>query len=712
MLGLHGAYTIKKVYDEGLSASRGSMMIRSRFQPYRLLFLLTGLIVATGLFVGAQAPSLTPTQIDQITARLVSLIVENQHIAKPKIDDQISVRWVKNFVKSLDPQKIYFLKSDVDGFMKQEKELDDQIKDGKIDFAEGVFKTFLKRAESSNTWIQDFLKADVDFTIDETIPDNPDKVEYPLTEEERKDRWRKRIKLDLLQYKVDDTKIEEARQKLAVRYRDRMRAFNQINSNELLEIYLTSLLTSIDPHSSYMSPKTWEDMLQSLRLELEGIGASLASEDGFATIKEVVPGGAADKDGRLQVEDKILGILKDDGSEEDFVEKKLSDVVRKIRGPAGTKVKLIVQPNGTRDRKVYELTRQKIELKEQHAKGKVIDTKGDDGKPVKVGVINLPAFYGDTQAIFQGNPNAVSATLDCKKILADFKKQNIDALLIDLRGNGGGLLQEAITLSGLFIDQGPVVQVRQASGVRHLDDENAGTEWSGPLAVLIDKTSASASEIFAGVIRDYNRGLVIGDSSTFGKGTVQSIVPLNEQVRIKEPDLGALKLTIQQFYRANGESTQIEGVKPHVHIPSIRDQADFGEGKMDYALKFDKVPSLDRTNFQMVTPEIVAKLIDDSKARRSKDEKFLKQDELIQKSIERKKRESISLNEAKFRAEFVPEEDPDNPEKKNKDKDQPKKRFAERPIWESEFYNNEVMRIVAEYVELLKTQPGVKAAAR
>lgn len=675
---------------------------------------MVALITATGMFLGAQAPNLTPSQVDQITARLVSLIVENSHIAKPKIDDEISKRWVRNFIKSLDPQKIYFLKSDVDEFLKQETNLDDQIKDGKIDFAQSVFSRFKQRAEVSQVWVQDFLNQEVDFTVDESIPDNPDKVEFPTTDEERKDRWRKRIKLDFLQYKVDDMKMDEARKKLTVRYRDRMRAFNQINSTDLLEIYLTALLTSIDPHSSYMSPRTWEDMLQSLRLELEGIGASLGTEDGLATIKEIVPGGAADKDGRLQVEDKVLGVINEDGTEEDFVEKKLSDVVRKIRGPAGTKVKLIVQPEGTRERKIYELTRQKIELTEQHAKGKVIEAKATDGKMLKVGVINLPAFYGDTQAIFQGDPNAVSATLDCKKLLVDFKKQSIDAVIIDLRGNGGGLLQEAITLSGLFINEGPVVQVRQASGVRHLDDETAGTDWSGPMAVLIDKTSASASEIFAGVIRDYNRGLIIGDSSTFGKGTVQSIVPLNEQVRIKEPDLGALKLTIQQFYRANGESTQIEGVKPHIHIPSVRDQADFGEGKMDYALKFDKVTSLERDNFQMVTPEIVQKLTTESADRRAKDAKFQKQADTIRKAIDRKKRESISLNETKFRADFIPDEDedPENPEK-SKDRDKPKKRFAERPVWESEFYNDEVMHIVADYVEAIKSvAPQVKAAAR
>ena len=261
-----------------------------------------------------------------------------------------------------------------------------------------------------------------------------------------------------------------------------------------------------------------------------------------------------------------------------------------------------------------------------------------------------------------------------------------------------------------------MVQVRQASGVRHLDDEVAGAEWTGPMAVIIDRTSASASEIFAGVIRDYNRGLIIGDSSTFGKGTVQSIVPLNEQVRIKQPDLGALKLTIQQFYRANGESTQIEGVKPHIHIPSVRDQADFGEGKMDFALKFDKVPSLEREDFNMVPPELVSRITQASADRRAKDDKFKKQTETIRKSIDRKKREIIPLNEAKFRADFIPEDDHDenDPDKpKSKDKDKPKKRFVERNIWESEFYNNEVMRIVADYVESIKAQPKqIKAVIR
>ncbi|MGE3820330.1 MAG: carboxy terminal-processing peptidase, partial [Isosphaeraceae bacterium] len=376
--------------------------------------------------------------------------------------------------------------------------------------------------------------------------------------------------------------------------------------------------------------------------------------------------------------------------------------VRHIRGPRGTKVRLIVQPAGTKERRIYELTRQKIELTEQHAKGQVIEVKGENDKPLKVGVISLPAFYGDTQALLKGDPNAVSATSDCRKLLEGFKNENADAVIVDLRGNGGGLLNEAISLSGLFIDEGPVVQVRDASGVRHLDDDEAGTAWERPMIVLIDHLSASASEIFAGVIRDYGRGLIIGDSSTFGKGTVQSIVPINEQLRARDlPNLGALKLTIQQFYRANGESTQVLGVPPHIHIPSIRDQADFGEGKMDNALKFDKVAGQAHDQYNRVPPDLVASLVARSQDRRKADPKFQKQEERIKKYTERKTRHAISLNEEKFRAEFVPEDD----EKDDADGDakpgEKRKKARIREAWDADdYYNQEVMRIVADYLTL------------
>ncbi|SIN92711.1 carboxyl-terminal processing protease [Singulisphaera sp. GP187] len=670
-------------------------MPRLAFRPLALIAIM-GFIAAV---VGAQTPTSKP--LDEDTARVVVNLLELGHMAKPKIDDEIAKKWCHNFLKDLDPQKYYFLKADIDEFMAEATTLDDKIKEGNLDFPKKVFARFLERTDERLKTALEYLDQKPDFTVDEAIDDDPDLIDYPATEGEAKERWRKRIKLDLLQLKVDKTEDKEAVDKVKIRYKDRNRLFHQFDMSELLEVYLSSLTRTFDPHSSYMSAKTLEDTIgQTLHLSLEGIGASLQSENGYAVVKEVVPGMAADKDGRLQPEDKIIGIQNEDGSETDLVEKKLSDVVRFIRGPRGTKVRLIVQPTGTKDRKIYELTRQKIELVEQHAKGQIIDVKDPENKVYKVGVINLPAFYGDTQAVMAQDPDAVSATVDTKKLINSFKQKGINALILDLRGNGGGLLEEARTLSGLFIDRGPIVQVKDASGVKHIDDKDEGAAWTGPLVVLIDHLSASASEIFAGVIKDYDRGLIIGDSSTFGKGTVQSIVPINEQLRRRDDaNLGALKLTIQQFYRVNGESTQVLGVTPHIHIPSIRDKADFGEGKMDNALKFDKVNALPIAGLKQVNPSLVRELETRSLDRRKANVKFQKQEERIAKFVERKARHSISLNEEKFRSEFVPDEDITKDEDKPK-KDKAKKKFTEHPAWESDYYNDEVASIVADYLTL------------
>jgi len=679
-------------------------MPKRAFRPLTVLAILALISVV----VGAQAP--TPQPVDQATAKIVVRLLEQGHMAKPQINDEIATQWCKNFIKDLDPQKVYFEKRDVEEFMAQATTLDDKIKDGNLDFARLVFDRYMKRADERLAMVLDQLKQKPDFTIEESIADDPDLIDYPANADEVKERWRKKTKFDLLQLKLDKTEGDEAVKRLTIRYRDRNRVIHQFDMTDLLEVYLSSLTRTFDPHSSYMGARTLEDTIgQQLHLSLEGIGASLQSEDGFAVVKEVVPGMAADKDGRLMPEDKIVGIQKDNGEEIDLIEKKLSDVVRFIRGPSGTKVRLIVQPAGTQERKIYELVRQKIELREQHAKGQIIEPKVENGPALKIGVINLPAFYGDTEAVLKGDPNAVSATEDCRKLLSDFRAKKVDAVMIDLRGNGGGLLQEAITLSGLFIDHGPVVQVKDASGVKSIDDDEQGTAWDGPLVVLIDRMSASASEIFAGVIKDYGRGLIIGDSSTFGKGTVQSIVPINQQfqqLRNKGiPNLGALKLTIQQFYRANGESTQVKGVPPDIHIPSILDLADLGEGKMDNALKFDKVAPLPHDQFNRVPAELIEKLQTRSLDRRKSDPKFLKQEERIKKISERKARHSISLNEEKFRAEFVPddEEEKAKEEKVKKDK---KKKYTEHPAWEPDFYNDEIVRIISDYLSL-----GSKAVA-
>lgn len=683
-----------KIQEARTPTHGNTLMPRFALRPMTLIAISALLAVV----VGAQAP--TPTPLDEATAKIVVHLLERGHMARPNIDDEIAKKWCRTFIEKLDPQKYYFEKADVDEFNAQATTLDDKIKEGNLDFPKLVLERFRKRSDERLATVKELLEKKPDFTIDESVVDDPKLLDYPADAKEAHERWRKRIKLDLLQLKVDKVDDEEAVKRLLVRYRDRNRIVHQFDMADLLEFYLSSLTETFDPHSSYMGERTLEDTIgQALHLSLEGIGASLQSEDGYAVVKEIVPEGAADKDGRLQPEDKIVGIQKENGEEIDLVEKKLGDVVRYIRGPRGTKVRLIVMPEGSKERKIYELTRQRIELTEAHAKGQIIEAK-HDGKDIKIGVIRLPAFYGDTAAVLKGDPEAVSATEDCRKLIEGFKAKGVNAVMVDLRTNGGGLLQEAITLSGLFIDKGPVVQIREATGIKHLDDDDEGIAWSGPLVVLIDRFSASASEIFAGVIKDYGRGLIIGDSSTFGKGTVQSIVPINEQLRRREPKLGALKLTIQQFYRANGESTQIKGVTPHIHIPSLRDQADFGEGKMDNALKFDKVPALPHDAFNRVPPDLVASLESRSWDRRKADPKFQKQEELIKKVIERKTRHAISLNEAKFRAEFVPDEDDEKADEEKKAKDKPRKRYTERPAWEPDFYNDEIIKIVTDYLTL------------
>ncbi len=664
---------------------------------------LAGIAALTALVVGAQPPQLDPTPAEQATAQIVATLLERGHISKPDLNDTIATHWAKSFIESLDPQKYNFLKGDVDEFMASADTLDDAVMEGDVSWSRTVFERFLKRSDERLAATLKILEQEPDFTIDESIVDDPDLIEYAATTAEAEDRLRQLLKFELLRRKVNGDTIEKAASQLAIRYKDLNRYFHNFDSGDLLERYLTELAESVDPHSGYMQPETLEDMLsQQLHLSLEGIGASLMIEDGLPVVKEVVPGGAADKDGRLQAEDKIVAVETEDGERDEFYGKKLSDIVRKIRGPAGTKVRIVIQPSGAKDLKTYELTREKIELTEQQAKGQVIEVPTEEGRKVHVGVLSLPSFYGDTQAVLNGDPEAVSATKDCRRLLEQFKQENVDAVVVDLRMNGGGLLQEAITLSGLFIDKGPVVQIREATGVKHLDDEEEGAVWEGPMAVIIDRTSASASEIFAGVIRDYDRGLILGDSSTYGKGTVQSIVPLNERLRIGRsiPNLGALKLTIQQFYRPNGDSTQVKGVVPHIRIPSFLDVQDIGEGKSDNALPFDEVAPVSHDMYTMVPKALVETLIERSTARRESDEKFKEQTGAIDRFLARRARHEISLNEEKFRAEMAAQELDEEEAKADEGADGAPKKREERKAWEPSFYNDEIMAIIADYVTL------------
>lgn len=667
-----------------------------------------GLAAVLATIVGAQAPSLTPAQIDRVTSQVVVKLLEGHHMAHPSIDDATATKWAKTFLKDLDPLKYNFLKADVDEFMAQATTLDDKVKQGDTAFAKVVFDRFLKRSDERLATALAVLAKPMDFTADESLSDDIDKLDWSATADEANDLLRKRIKLQLLIDKVAKEPEADSIKRIRSQYKDRNRFWHQLKGEELLELYLTSLTKTFDPHSTYMGKSSFEELMNmQLHLTLTGIGALLESVDGIPTVKELVPKGPADLDGRLQEEDKIVGIQRPDGEEVSFVEMRLTDVVKQIRGEVDTKVRLIIQPKGTTEKKVYELTRQKLDLAEEHAKGQVIE-KEADGKKLKIGVIHLPTFYGDTDALRRGDANPLSATEDCRKLIEGFKAQGVKAVVVDLRENGGGLLPEAISLSGLFIDKGTVVQVKNAAGIQQLNDEEEGTAWDGPLVVLIDHRSASASEIFAGVIKDYGRGLIVGGSNTFGKGTVQSILPIKEALGrftngLSLPDLGALKLTIQQFYRANGESTQVRGVAPDIKVPSLFDQIDEElEGKLDNSFKFDKIAAVSHDQFNRVPPDLLARLEARSEGRRKESEKFRKLDAAIQKAVARKAKHLIPLNEAKYRAEVVSGDE----EQDEINKDKKKRKYYDRPAWESNYYNDELINIVTDYLTL-----GSKALA-
>lgn len=653
-----------------------------------------------------------PNAMDRQIARIINILMPHEHLSQKKIDAEYSERWLDNFIKTLDYQKAYFLKSDIEAFKKQAPNMPGWLEKGDIRFAYVIFKTYLIRLDERMLQVQELLKQPIDFTIDETICLDRDKLDYPRNAAEALERWRKRVKYDLLILKVDDKEGQEAIDKLTRRYKSFQKRMHQTDSNELLEMYLTAMTMSYDPHTSYMSASTLENFEINMRLELEGIGATLGSEDGYTIIKHLVPGGAAEKEGSLKVEDKIIGVGQGaDGPFEDVVDMKLDDVVKKVRGKANTVVRLEVLPADGGKTKDIKITRAKIELKDSAAKGKVFEagTK-PDGTPYKIGVIDLPSFYADMTGMRNGKEEYRSTTRDMKRILEDFNAQGCDACIVDLRANGGGSLPESINTTGLFIKTGPVVQVKGPSRTRTsandnnfriecYSDHNSDVTWDKPLVVLISKFSASASEIFAGAIQDYGRGLIIGDHSTHGKGTVQSLLPLGEAIFSfgSAPKMGALKVTIQQFYRPDGDSTQNRGVLSDVELPSITTHMDVGESDLDYALAFDQVPAQQYQKFNLVPRNIVQYLKQASAARCAQSEDFQKTVKKIECYLKNKDKSNITLNEKKFfeeRAELIPEE-----EEKKQLEDTIKQDGTDI---EETPYLREALDITADYVKALQ----------
>jgi len=667
--------------------------------------LLLGLLAISLLCPLLWADPVGPSANDRYITRSVASLLLRDHLSKDDLNDEKSQRCLKTFLKSLDPWKVYFYQSDVDAFLKRQNDLDDMARKGDISFAYEVFQVFLKRIDERVKLVDELLAAQHDFTANEELISDRDMVQYPKTESEARDRWRKRIKYDLLVLKADGTQGDEAKEKLRRRYHSFDKRMHQTDGEELLEMYLTSLTSSFDPHTSYMSPSTLENFEIMMRLQLDGIGASLQAVDGYTVVKKIIPGGAADKQGELKVEDKIVGVGQGtDGEIVDTVDMKLSDVVKIIRGKRGTVVRLQVIPGDGGKQKTINITRAMIELKDSEAQSAVFETGvKPDGKPYKIGVIKLPSFYMDMEGARNGNPDFKSTTRDVQMLLEQFKANGVDAVILDLRENGGGSLTEAINLTGLFIDEGPVVQVKGRlsdegdARITPYNDLNPGAAWSGPLIVLTSKFSASASEILAGAVQDYHRGLIVGDASTHGKGTVQSLTDLGQRLfRIPNaPPLGALKITMQQFYRPNGESTQKRGVVPDIELPSLTSHLDVGEADLDYPIEFNKVDGLEYKKLDQVNKPLLDRLRELSKKRCESSKDFGDVLKNINRYKEQKAKKTITLNEEKFlkeRAELNAE--------KEEEKTLEKMNDAGMNAIKRDYYLDEALAITVDYLNL------------
>jgi carboxyl-terminal processing protease len=644
---------------------------------------------------------------DARVTEMVCAFLQQGHLKKPKIDDDISRRLFHRFLKELDPARLYFLKSDIGEFKKEETDLDDQLLNGDVGFAYRVYNRLVQRMEERQELIKELVDANHDFTVQEYL-DTPDydKMEPPADLKEVRERWRKRIKFDLLQQRVADKPVPEAeaKDKVRTRYRSVLRRYKQMDNSDLLELYLYHLTTSIDPHSTYMSPATLDDFSIAMRLNLDGIGAVLRSENGQTIVEEVVPGGAAATDGHLKAGDKIVGVAQGDGEFTDVVDMKLRDVVKLIRGKRGTRVQLKVVSTGKLDPVTIDLKRQKIELKSQEARGDVVEFKKADGSSYRIGVIDLPSFYAGGD---EGTDDAKSATADVKKILKEFNSKGIDGLVLDLRRNGGGALSEALSLTGLFIDQGPVVQVKGSRGAAQSKyDPEKGTDYSGPMLVLVSRFSASASEILAGALQDYGRAVIVGDP-THGKGTVQAIIDLGERSGLNPPPkLGALKLTIQQFYRVNGESTQVRGVVPDVPLPSLAEQLGTAEKDLDFPLPASRIEKARYEELKLVTDEIRETLKGQSARRVKESPDFQKLAKEIELFKVRKDRKKVPLNEKELREELA-RDDADKLDKKAEEllpAETPKSDAAYK--FKLNFMNKEILQVLADLIECQKSAKG------
>jgi carboxyl-terminal processing protease len=576
-------------------------------------------------------------------ARLVGQILSSNHLRQEALNNRLSELALDNYLDALDVNHQVFIKPDIEEFReKYSDKLDDlTLAERNAQPAFAIYKRYIERLEARVNDVDELLAAEHDFEKEESLELKRSKKPWPNTVEELNELWRKRIKSDLLQGRLQKEDAETVTERLKKRYSRLLKSMKELEGDEILQIYLSAIGAAYDPHSNYMSPSEAENFqIHSVKLKLSGIGALLRSEDGYCKIVSLVPGGPALMGEQIKPNDRIIAVAQGDDEPVDVIEMKLNKVVDLIRGERGTEVRLTVIPASSADgseRNIVSIIRDVIQLKEQQAKAKIIDLpRADEGK-VRLGVIDLPQYYEH-------------CARDVRQIINRLKLEEVDGMVLDLRRNGGGILDEAVKLTGLFFQKGPVVQVRDfQNSVTVLSDKDPRVAYDGPLIVLVSRLSASASEITAAALQDYGRAIVIGDEATHGKGTVQTLQDLNRfmrRVRGAAPkNSGMLKYTISNFYRVEGTTTQKYGVKPDIVLPSVYDYMEIGEEHLPNSLEPDKIPS---AKFQQLdrAKSYVEDLKENSQKRvdQSTDFGYVKAD--IARYLELKERESISLNES------------------------------------------------------------------
>ena len=622
--------------------------------------LLVAMLAALSVQAGAAAPEKaadTPLkpQLGQAQAAVwASRVLGKLHYKAVPLDDAMSEKIFDRYFKSLDSEKLFFTQADIDQYAIVRTRLDDAINGENLSVPFAIFNLYQQRLTERIAYARELVKTSkFEFNSDESYQYDREKAEWTKSDAEVKDLWRKRVKNEWLRLKLAGKDDKSIRETLDKRYENYLIPSRKPTNEDVFQIFMNAYAMSIEPHTNYLGPRAAENFDIAMRLSLEGIGCVLQSRDDYTVVREVVPGSPAGLSGKIKVGDKIVAVGKDDkGPLTEVLGWRLDDVVALIRGPKDSTVKLeIIPADAGPDGKhaFVSLVRQKISMEEQSAKKTIYEVKDGNAKR-RVGVISLPTFYQDFEARRKNEKDFKSATRDVARLLGELKKEKVDNVLIDLRNNGGGSLNEAVELTGLFIDKGPVVQQRSADNKIEVEsDTNAGMAWDGPMGVLINRGSASASEIFAAAIQDYGRGIIIGEPS-FGKGTVQTLFGLDRFSQSEKVKYGELKFTVAQFFRINGGTTQLRGVTPDIKLPTMSDSDSFGESSYDNALPWTSIKPaiyIPAGELKEIVPMLDKK--HDTRVAKDKDFQYLAEDIALVKK--QRKENSISLNETVRRKE-------------------------------------------------------------